>query len=58
MSKAGVQKLGDWHTGPLERASAGGGGRGEVSVLARVWRGVGGVWYSEAAPRQTQRHHQ
>lgn len=42
MSKAGVQKLGDWHTGPLERASAGGGGRGEVSVLARVWRGVGG----------------
>lgn len=42
MSKAGVQKLGDWHTGPLERASAGGGGRGEVSVLARVWWGVGG----------------
>ena len=39
MSRAGVQKPGDW---PLERASAGGGGRESL-----VW----GVWYSEAAPQ-------
>lgn len=50
MSKAGVQKLGDWHTWPLERASAGGRGRERWRRWPEPGSG-GGLWYSEAAPQ-------
>lgn len=59
MSKAGVQKLGDWHTWPLERASAG----GRVRERWRRWpepggAGVGGSGTVKQPPRQTQEPHQ